>query len=59
MHFPGAIRIVDLYHARQHLDKFSFRLNGKNVKNHTMSRIDSLQANSVGVRIMYKDLVAA
>jgi hypothetical protein len=34
-------------------------LNEGNVKNHTMSRIDSLLGKSVGVRITYKDLVAA
>ena len=57
--FYGVYHSFSRKHLQRYVDEFSFRLNEGNVKNHTMSRIDSLLGNSVGVRITYKDLVAA
>lgn len=57
--FYGVYHSFSEKHLQRYVDEFSFRLNEGNVKNHTMSRIDSLLDKSVGVRIMYKDLVAA
>lgn len=45
-------------HLQRDVDEISVRLSEANVKNYTMSRIYSLLAKSVGVRIKYKDLVA-
>lgn len=44
-------------HLQRYVDEFTFRLNEGNVKNHTMERIDALLAKSVGVRIMYRELI--
>ena len=57
--FYGVYHSFSEKHLQRYVDEFSFRLNEGNVKNHTMSRIDSLLDKSVGVRITYKDLVAA
>jgi transposase-like protein len=57
--FYGVYHSFSEKHLQRYVDEFSFRLNEGNVKNHTMSRIDSLLGKSVGVRITYKDLVAA
>src|ERR1039458_8696835 len=57
--FYGVYHSFSEKHLQRYVDEFSFRLNEGNVKNHTMSRIDSLLTKSVGVRITYKDLVAA
>lgn len=57
--FYGVYHSFSGKHLQRYVDELSFRLNEGNVKNHTMSRIDSLPAKSVGVRIMYKDLIAA
>jgi len=55
--FYGVYHSFSEKHLQRYVDEFSFRLNEGNVKNHTMSRIDSLLAKSVGVRIMYKELI--
>jgi transposase-like protein len=57
--FYGVYHSFSEKHLQRYVDEFSFRLNEGNVKNHTMSRIDSLLGKSVGVRITYKNLVAA
>jgi hypothetical protein len=54
--FYGVYHSFSEKHLQRYVDEFSFRLNEGNVKNHTMIRIDSLLAKSVGVRIMYKEL---
>lgn len=54
--------IVGVYHhtSRKHLaryvDEFSFRLNDGNVKNHTLTRLDSFVRATAGKRITYKEL---
>jgi transposase-like protein len=53
--FYGVYHSFSEKHLQRYVDEFSFRLNEGNVKNRTMSRIDSLLGNSVGVRITYKD----
>ena len=57
--FYGVYHSFSEKHLQRYVDEFSFRLNEGNVKHHTMSRIDSLLGKSVGVRITYKELVAA
>jgi hypothetical protein len=41
----------------RYVDEFAFRLNEGNVKNHTLSRLDSFTSAVVGKRITYKALV--
>ena len=55
--------IIGVYHhtSEKHLDRyvdeFSFRLNEGNVKNHTMTRLDSLVKGTAGKRLTYKGLI--
>ncbi len=54
--------IIGVYHhtSQKHLgryvDEFSFRLNEGNVKNHTLTRLDSFVDGVAGKRLTYKDL---
>ncbi len=56
--------IIGVYHhtSRKHLgryvDEFAFRLNEGNVKNHTLTRLDSFVAAVAGKRLTYKELIA-
>jgi transposase-like protein len=55
--------IIGVYHhtSKKHLgryvDEFSFRLNDGNVKRHTLERLDSLTAGTIGKRLTYKALI--
>jgi transposase-like protein len=55
--------IIGVYHhtSRKHLgryvDEFSFRLNEGNVKNHTLTRLDSFIDAMAGKRLTYKALI--
>jgi transposase-like protein len=55
--FYGTYHSFSGKHLQRYVDEFTFRLNEGNVKNHTMTRIDSLLGKTVGVRITYKQLV--
>lgn len=43
-------------HLQKYIDEFTYRLNGGNVKNHTMERINTLLDKSKGKRLTYKHL---
>jgi transposase-like protein len=45
-------------HLARYVNEFTFRLNDGDVKRHTLQRLDSLVAASIGPRITYKDLTA-
>jgi transposase-like protein len=55
--FYGTYHSFSGKHLQRYVDEFTFRLNEGNVKHHTMTRIDSLLARTVGVRLTYKHLV--
>jgi hypothetical protein len=44
-------------HLSRYVDEFAFRLNEGNVKNHTLTRLDSLVGGAVGKRLTYKGLI--
>jgi transposase-like protein len=44
-------------HLDRYFDEFSFRLNEGNVKNHTLTRIDSFVDGTAGKRLTYKALI--
>ena len=44
-------------HLDRYVDEFSFRLNEGNVKNHTLTRLDSFVDGTVGKRLTYKALI--
>ena len=44
-------------HLGRYVDEFAFRLNEGNVKNHTLSRLDSFVSAVPGKRITYKELI--
>jgi transposase-like protein len=44
-------------HLDRYVDEFTFRLNEGNVKNHTMTRLDSLVGASSGKRLTYRGLI--
>lgn len=56
--------IIGVYHhaSKKHIgryvDEFAFRLNEGNVKNHTMTRLQSLVGGVKGKRLTYADLIA-
>lgn len=43
-------------HLDRYIDEFTFRLNEGNVKNHTMTRLDSFVKGTAGKRLTYKGL---
>ncbi len=55
--------LIGVYHhvSAKHLDRyvgeFSFRLNEGNVKNHTLTRLDSFVDGTAGKRLTYKGLI--
>ena len=44
-------------HLDRYVDEFSFRLNEGNVKNHTLTRLDSFIDGTAGKRLTYKALI--
>jgi hypothetical protein len=44
-------------HLERYVDEFAFRLNEGNVKNHTMTRLDSFVRGTAGKRLTYKGLI--
>jgi hypothetical protein len=44
-------------HLDRYVDEFSFRLNEGNVKNHTLTRLDSFIDGAAGKRLTYKALI--
>jgi transposase-like protein len=44
-------------HLSRYVDEFAFRLNEGNVKNHTLTRLDSFVDGVVGKRLTYKALI--
>jgi transposase-like protein len=44
-------------HLDRYVDEFSFRLNEGNVKNHTLTRLDSFVNGAAGKRLTYKALI--
>ena len=44
-------------HLHRYVDEFSFRLNEGNVKNHTLTRLDSFVNRTAGKRLTYKALI--
>lgn len=44
-------------HLERYVDEFAFRLNEGNVKNHTLSRLDSFVDGVAGKRLTYKGLI--
>jgi transposase-like protein len=44
-------------HLDRYVDEFSFRLNEGNVKNHTLTRLNSFVDGTVGKRLTYKALI--
>ncbi len=44
-------------HLDRNVDEFSFRLNEGNVKNHTLTRLDSFVDGTGGKRLTYKALI--
>jgi transposase-like protein len=44
-------------HLDRYVDEFSFRLNEGNVKNHTLTRLDSFVEATAGKRLTYKRLI--
>ena len=45
-------------HLGRYVDEFAFRLNEGNVKNHTMTRLQSLVGAVKGKRLTYANLIA-
>ena len=45
-------------HLHRYVGEFAFRLNDGDVKHHTLDRLASLFAASIGQRLTYKDLIA-
>ena len=45
-------------HLGRYVDEFTFRLNEGNVKNHTLTRLDSFVDGTAGKRLTYKGLIA-
>ena len=44
-------------HLGRYVDEFAFRLNEGNVKNHTLTRLDSFIDGTSGKRLTYKGLI--
>lgn len=54
----GVYHHVSPKHLSRYVDEFTFRLNDGDVKRHTMDRLQSFMAASIGPRLTYKDLIA-
>ena len=53
----GVYHHVSPKHLDRYVDEFSFRLNEGNVKNHTLTRLDSFVDGAAGKRLTYKALI--
>jgi hypothetical protein len=53
----GVYHHVSPKHLDRYVDEFSFRLNEGNVKNHTMTRLESFVSGTAGKRLTYKGLI--
>ena len=53
----GVYHQVSPKHLERYVDEFSFRLNEGNVKNHTMTRLNSFVKGTAGKRLTYKGLI--
>jgi transposase-like protein len=53
----GTFHHVSGKHLHRYVDEFSFRLNEGNVKNHTLTRLDSFVDGVAGKRLTYKGLI--
>jgi len=56
--YHGIYHHFSVKHMQRYVDEFTFRLNEGNCKIHTMTRIDSMAAKTIGVRLTYKALIA-
>jgi transposase-like protein len=53
----GVYHHVSTKHLDRYTDEFSFRLNEGNVKNHTLTRLESFVDGTAGKRLTYKALI--
>jgi transposase-like protein len=53
----GVYHHASAKHLDRYVDEFAFRLNEGNVKNHTMTRLDSFVTGTKGKRLTYKGLI--
>jgi len=53
----GTFHHISAKHLHRYVDEFSFRLNDGNVKNHTLTRLDSFVDGVAGKRLTYKGLI--
>jgi transposase-like protein len=53
----GVYHHVSPKHLERYVDEFAFRLNEGNVKNHTLTRLDSFVEATAGKRLTYKALI--
>ncbi len=53
----GVYHHVSPKHLDRYVDEFAFRLNEGNVKNHTLTRLDSFVDGTAGKRLTYKALI--
>ena len=53
----GVYHHVSPKHLDRYVDEFSFRLNEGNVKNHTLTRLESSVDGAAGKRLIYKALI--
>ena len=53
----GVYHHASTKHLGRYVDEFAFRLNEGNVKNHTLSRLDSFIDGATGKRLTYKGLI--
>jgi transposase-like protein len=53
----GVYHHVSPKHLDRYVDEFAFRLNEGNVKNHTMTRLESFVQGAAGKRLTYKGLI--
>lgn len=54
----GVYHHASAKHLGRYVNEFTFRLNDGNVRRHTLARLDSFIAATVGRRITYKELIA-
>ena len=54
----GVYHHVSTPHLNRYVNEFAFRLDAGNVKRHTVDRLNSLAAATVGRRITYKELIS-
>jgi hypothetical protein len=53
----SASKFVSPKHLGRYVDEFAFRLNEGNIKNHTLTRLDSFVDGVAGKRLTYKGLI--